>query len=116
MLPTRHSYGALSLEQGLVEQAATAYAEDLGLSDELVRLHQHPNNVWALHGYHECLTRLGRPAEAGLLVSDTALLPLVHLSIQFPNAIFVLAKTCACWTLRRSRRELTTVSRSVEQQ
>ena len=67
MLPTRHSYGALSLEQGLVEQAATAYAEDLGLSDELVRLHQHPNNVWALHGYHECLTRLGRHAEARLL-------------------------------------------------
>lgn len=67
MLPTRHSYGALSLEQGLVEQAATAYAEDLGLSEGLVRVHQHPNNVWALHGYYECLVRLDRRAEARLL-------------------------------------------------
>src|SRR5699024_1843252 len=64
MLPARHPYGALSLEQGLVEQAATAYAEDLGLLENLTRAHQHPKNVWALHGYHECLLRLGRTAEA----------------------------------------------------
>ncbi|KAL4916499.1 hypothetical protein BDW62DRAFT_211906 [Aspergillus aurantiobrunneus] len=64
MLPARHPYGALSLEQGLVEQAATAYAEDLGLAENLVRAHQLPRNVWALHGYHECLVRLGRNAEA----------------------------------------------------
>jgi hypothetical protein len=25
---------------------------------------QHPDNIWALHGYHECLTRLGRTDEA----------------------------------------------------
>ena len=31
MLPARHPYGALSLEQGLVEQATVAYAEDLGI-------------------------------------------------------------------------------------
>lgn len=67
MLPARHSYGALSLEQGLVEQAATAYAEDLGLVENLVRAHQHPRNVWALHGYHECLVRLGRNAEAVII-------------------------------------------------
>ncbi|KAL4998962.1 hypothetical protein BDV10DRAFT_200966 [Aspergillus recurvatus] len=64
MLPARHPYGALSLEQGLVEQAATAYAEDLGLAENLARAHQHPKNIWALHGYHECLLRLGRNAEA----------------------------------------------------
>ncbi|KAL7959506.1 hypothetical protein V8C34DRAFT_113587 [Trichoderma compactum] len=29
--------------------------------------HQHPNNIWALRGYHECLTLLGRTAEAKLL-------------------------------------------------
>lgn len=64
MLPTRHAYAALSLEQGHVEEAARAYAEDLGLDAEITRAHQHPNNVWALHGYHECLMRLGRGAEA----------------------------------------------------
>ncbi|RKU49566.1 hypothetical protein DL546_009320 [Coniochaeta pulveracea] len=69
MLPARHPYGALSLEQGLVEQAANAYAEDLGLLENLTRAHQHPKNVWALHGYHECLVRLGRKAEAVIIKS-----------------------------------------------
>jgi hypothetical protein len=46
------------LEQGHVEAAAQAYAEDLGLDKSLTRAHQHPNNEWALHCYHECLTRL----------------------------------------------------------
>lgn len=67
MQPTRHAYAALSLEQGHVEEAAKAYAEDLGLLNTLPRGHQHPNNVWALHGYHECLTRLGRTDEARML-------------------------------------------------
>lgn len=67
MLPTRHPYAALSLEQGHVEQAAQAYAEDLGFDDRLARAHQHPNNIWGLHGYHECLVRLGRTAEAVLV-------------------------------------------------
>ncbi|KAI0469649.1 hypothetical protein GGR56DRAFT_675122 [Xylariaceae sp. FL0804] len=58
MVPARHAYAALSLEVGQVERAAQAYAEDLGLAPTPGRAHQHPNNVWALHGYHECLTRL----------------------------------------------------------
>lgn len=67
MVPTRHAYAALMLEQGHVEEAAHAYAEDLGLDKSLTRAHQHPNNVWALHGYHECLTRLGRDPEARII-------------------------------------------------
>ncbi|KAJ4863223.1 hypothetical protein T069G_04177 [Trichoderma breve] len=67
MQPARHAYAALLLEQGRVEEAATAYAEDLGLDESLPRGHQHPNNIWALRGYHECLTLLGRTAEAKLL-------------------------------------------------
>jgi tetratricopeptide (TPR) repeat protein len=67
MLPARHPYAALSLEQGHVEQAALAYAEDLGLHATPKRAHQHPNNVWALHGYHECLLRLQRDAEANII-------------------------------------------------
>ncbi|PSK53777.1 hypothetical protein B9Z65_7583 [Elsinoe australis] len=64
MLPARHPYGALSLEQGRVEQARRAYAEDLGLEKTLTRAHAHPRNVWALSGYYECLVGLGREEEA----------------------------------------------------
>ncbi|KAH8676950.1 hypothetical protein BGZ61DRAFT_481579 [Ilyonectria robusta] len=60
MQPTRHAYGALSLEQGHVEQALEAYMADLGMDDTLSRALQHKNNVWALHGVHECLRKLGR--------------------------------------------------------
>ncbi|KAK9776251.1 putative TPR domain-containing protein [Seiridium cardinale] len=64
MQPTRHAYGALLMEQGHFENAAVVYAEDLGLDDALPRALRHPNNVWALHGYHECMVKLGRRAEA----------------------------------------------------
>jgi tetratricopeptide (TPR) repeat protein len=67
MQPTRHALGALLLEQGEVESAAAVYAADLGLDDTLARACQHPNNVWSLHGYHECLVRLDRTDEAAQL-------------------------------------------------
>jgi tetratricopeptide (TPR) repeat protein len=67
MQPSRHAYGALLLEQGQVEKAAAVYSADLGMDDTLPRALQHPNNVWSLHGYHECLTRLGRSAEARII-------------------------------------------------
>lgn len=64
MQPTRHALSALLLEQGHVEDAAVLYKADLGLDATLPRAHQHPNNVWALHGYHECLLKLGKVEEA----------------------------------------------------
>jgi tetratricopeptide (TPR) repeat protein len=67
MQPTRHAYGALLLEQGLVEEAEAVYRADLGLDDTLPRPLQHPGNVWALHGLHECLVRLGKQAEAQIV-------------------------------------------------
>jgi len=67
MQPTRHAYGALLLEQGEVEAAAEVYAADLGLDATLPRACRHPHNVWSLHGYHECLMRLGRAGEAQAL-------------------------------------------------
>jgi tetratricopeptide (TPR) repeat protein len=67
MQPTRHAYGALLLEQGRVEEAEAVYRADLGLDDSLPRACQHPENVWALHGYHECLERLGKHDLAGLI-------------------------------------------------
>ena len=67
MQPARHALGALLLEQGRVEEAWRTYREDLGFGDTISRASQHPDNVWSLHGYHECLIRLGRTAEAELI-------------------------------------------------
>ncbi|KAI5460293.1 hypothetical protein BGZ63DRAFT_454603 [Mariannaea sp. PMI_226] len=67
MLPARHPYAALLAEQGHFQEAAIVYAQDLGLERSAVRTHENPNNVWALHGYHECLVRLGRAAEARII-------------------------------------------------
>ena len=70
MQPTRHAYGALLLEQGRVEEAEAVYRADLGLDDTLPRPLQHPGNVWALHGFHECLVRLGRTGEARIVAQQ----------------------------------------------
>ena len=67
MQPPRHAYGALLLEQDRVEEAAAVYSADLGFDDTLPRALHHPNNVWALVGYHESLVRLGRSAEARIV-------------------------------------------------
>jgi len=67
MQPARHALGALLLEQKRVEEAEAVYRADLGLDDTLSRACQHPDNVWSLHGYHECLTRLGKNEEAKLV-------------------------------------------------
>ena len=67
MQPTRHALGALLLEQNRVEDAAAVYRADLGLDATLSRACQHPDNVWSLHGYHECLLRLDRNEEADII-------------------------------------------------
>ncbi len=64
MQPTRHALGALLLEQGQVAEAEAVYRADLGLDHTLRRACQHPNNVWSLHGFHECLVKLGKASEA----------------------------------------------------
>jgi tetratricopeptide (TPR) repeat protein len=63
MQPTRHALGALLLEQGRIAEAEAVYRADLGLDGELARACQHPQNVWSLHGLHECLTRRGETLE-----------------------------------------------------
>lgn len=67
MQPTRHALGALLLEQGQVEEAAAIYRADLGFDGSLARACQHPDNVWSLYGYHECLVKLGRLDEANII-------------------------------------------------
>ncbi|MFB6556370.1 hypothetical protein [Streptomyces sp. NPDC056405] len=73
MQPTRHAYGALLLEQGRVAEAEAVYRADLGLDDTLPRALQHPGNVWALHGLHECLVRLGKEGEARIVAQQLKL-------------------------------------------
>ncbi|MEU4929677.1 hypothetical protein AB0G54_24755 [Streptomyces yokosukanensis] len=70
MQPTRHAYGALLLERGRVAEAEAVYRADLGLDDSLPRALQHPGNVWALHGFHECLVRLGKAGEARIVAQQ----------------------------------------------
>ena len=91
MQPTRHAYGALLLEQGHVEEAAAVYRADLGLDDSLPRALRHPRNVWSLHGYHECLTRLGRSEEADEVRTD--------LDAALAQATVPIAASCACRTV-----------------
>ena len=84
MQPPRHALGALLLEQGHVEEAEAVYRADLGLDDTLVRPSQHPDNIWSLHGYAECLQRLGRPeadeVQARLERVQTAVTVPIHAS------------------------------------
>ena len=67
MQPARHALGALLLEQGRIGEAADVYRADLGLDQTLSRPSQHPDNVWSLHGYVECLRKLGKTHEADAL-------------------------------------------------
>ena len=67
MQPPRHALGALLLEQGRAEEAESVYRSDLGLDGRISRACQHPDNVWSLHGLHECLTRRGEKVEAPLI-------------------------------------------------
>ena len=88
MQSTRHGYGALLLEQGRVEEAAEVYAANLGLDPTLSRPCQHSGNVWSLHGYHECLQRLGRTDEAAIIGQQLELLR--------PRADVPILASCTC--------------------
>ena len=63
MHPPRHALGALLLEQNRYAEAEQVYRADLGLDETVPRCQQHPNNVWALHGYVECLKHRGDRTE-----------------------------------------------------
>ena len=88
MQPARHAYGALLLEQGLVAEAEGVYRADLGLDDTLARACQHPGNVWSLHGYHECLLRLGKHELAGIIGQQ--------LKIASAHADVPIRSSCYC--------------------
>ena len=88
MQPARHALGALLLEQGQVQQAEAEYRADLGFDDSVFRACRHLDNVWSLHGYHECLTRLGKTTEA------QALEP--RLAVALARADVPIKASCLC--------------------
>lgn len=90
MQPARHAYGALLLEQGRVEDALAVYKADLGFDDSLPRCHQHPNNVWALHGYHECLVKLDKKEEAAKIQ------PILQKALEVAD--ISISSSCFCRT------------------
>lgn len=70
MQPPTHALGALLTEQGRYSEALEIYEEDLGYGGSLPRALQHPKNVWALHGCHECLTKLGYSEKAAAIKKE----------------------------------------------
>jgi tetratricopeptide (TPR) repeat protein len=64
MQPVRHALSALLLEQGQSEEAERLYSEDLGLSDTSSRRVARVNNIWGLHGLHECFMLNGKLQQA----------------------------------------------------
>jgi hypothetical protein len=88
VLPLMGALGALLIEQNRVEEALQVYREDLGFDPSIPRAYQHPDNVWALHGYHECLTRLGRTGEAEMVRQ--------RLDLASARADTPIQASCAC--------------------
>ncbi len=94
MHPPRHALGALLIEQGRVEEAVMHYEDDLGIGNRLPRCAQHPDNIWALHGYHEGLTKLGRIDEA------TAIKP--RLDELMRQSDIEIKSSCCCRGMKAS--------------
>ena len=88
--PVRHALGALTLEQGRVEQAEQAYREDLGLAGDLPRACIHPDNIWGLKGLDECLRRRG--------AVDTAEAKMIrqHLDLAAARSDLPVGASCHC--------------------
>lgn len=88
MQPARHALGALLLEQGRLAEAEAVYRSDLGFDHKLSRACQHPENVWSLHGLHECLTRRGDQVEAPLIKA--------RLDLALARAEVPVRASCLC--------------------
>ena len=90
MHPPRHALAALLLDQGHVEEAEQVYRDDLGLSDNVQRCSQHPNNVWALHGLAECLSRRGDKEELTQIQRQ--------LAVAMAKTDMFVSSSCLCRT------------------
>lgn len=94
MQPTRHALGALLLEQGRLAEAEAVYRADLGLDPTLSRACQHPNNLWSLHGLHECLTRRGETVES-VIIKQQLDLALARAEVQVHASCYCRRRAAA---------------------
>ena len=90
MHPPRHALGALLLERGAVQEAMLVYRADLGLDTTLSRCCTHPDNVWSLHGYVECLRSVGDCNELPIMLQ--------RLSVAVARADVPVVASCCCRT------------------
>ena len=90
MHPPRHALAALLAEQGHHEEAEEVYRTDMGLNGQLQRCAQHPDNVWSLHGFVECLRLRG----------DTEELPVFEekLALALTKTDVPVTSSCLCRT------------------
>lgn len=86
MHPPRHALAALLLDQGHLSLAEQVYRDDLGMSGKVQRCMQHPDNVWALHGLVECLSRR----------QETVELPALQARLAAALALADVAITSSC--------------------
>ena len=74
--------------RGEYVEAEAIYRADLGLDGKLPRPSQHPKNVWALHGLHECLK----------IKKDSVELP--HVTLLLDQAVaradIKISSSCLC--------------------
>lgn len=90
MQPVRHALGGLLLEQNRVNEAEQVFREDLGLAVGFPRRRARINNIWGLHGLHECLTRSGK--------SEEDLYVRASLDLAIASADVPVAASCFCRT------------------
>lgn len=95
MQPVRHALGGLLLEQNRVEVAEVAFREDLGLAKDFPRRRARLNNVWGLHGLHECFIRSGKIEEA-LFIKASRDIALASADVQ-------ITASCYCRTSAAAR-------------
>ncbi|KAJ5169296.1 uncharacterized protein N7500_002079 [Penicillium coprophilum] len=90
MQPVRHALGGLLLEQNRIEEAEVLFKQDLGFALDYPRRRAKLNNVWGLHGLHECLTRLGKSTEVAFIESAR--------EIALASADIPVSVSCFCRT------------------
>ncbi|GFN20625.1 tetratricopeptide repeat domain protein [Aspergillus tubingensis] len=88
MQPVRHALGGLLLEQKRVPEAEQVFREDLGMAQGFPRRKGRLNNVWGLHGLHECLVASGKMDEARVVQ--------VQLDIALGSADVPISTSCYC--------------------
>ena len=72
----------------LIERHPVTFQADLGYDPSIPRSSWHPGNVWSLHGYHECLVRLGKTEPARIVKQQ--------LDVALARADVEITSSCFC--------------------